>query len=329
MTQQLTLKSIAYQLPDRYVSSQEVDALYNAPLGYTEKNIGIKSRYYFDKETVLQGAAQATQKAVSAAGLTWSDIDCMVAASATKWQPIPCMAACIKKELGLNDLPFPCFDIDSTCLSFMVALDSFSWLVQAGKYKNVLIVSAEQPSGVLNWQQPKSACLFGDMAVAAVIGQSAQAKKVVFSSFSTHAKGADFARIKGGQLAELPTCYTPENKADYLFDMNGRSIYKTTAHVLPDIFARAFKETGLCWDDIAMVIPHQASPLAMTLMCKKLGIPLHKMMFTIQDYGNNVAASIPFAFAKAIEQGKIKRGDKVMLLGTSAGLSIGVMILEY
>ena len=98
MTQQLTLKSIAYQLPDRYVSSHEVDSLYKAPLGHTEKNIGIKSRYYFDKETVLHGAAQAAQKAVSAAGLTWSDIDCMVAASATKWQPIPCMSACIKKE---------------------------------------------------------------------------------------------------------------------------------------------------------------------------------------------------------------------------------------
>lgn len=325
----LHIASIAYELPDRYVLSNELDEKCQTPIGYTEEHIGIKSRYYFDKKTVLAGGAAAAQKAVEQAGLTWADIDCMVAAFATKWQPIPCMAACIKKELGLNDLSFPCFDIDSTCLSFMVALDSLSWLVQGGKYKNVLIVSAEQPSGVLNWQQPKSACLFGDMAVAAVIGQSAQAKKVLFSSFSTHAKGADFARIKGGQLAKLSTYYTPENKADYLFDMNGRSIYKATAQVLPDIFARAFKETGLCWDDIAMVIPHQASPLAMTLMCKKLGIPLEKMMFTIQDYGNNVAASIPFAFAKATEQGKIKRGDKVMLLGTSAGLSIGVMLLEY
>ena len=293
----LHIASIAYELPDRYVLSNELDEKCQTPIGYAEEHIGIKSRYYFDKKTVLAGGAAAAQKAVEQAGLTWADIDCMVAASATKWQPIPCMAACIKKELGLNDLSFPCFDIDSTCLSFMVALDSLSWLVQGGKYKNVLIVSAEQPSGVLNWQQPKSACLFGDMAVAAVIGQSAQAKKVLFSSFSTHAKG--------------------------------RTIYKATAQVLPDIFARAFKEPGLCWDDIAMVIPHQASPLAMTLMCKKLGIPLEKMMFTIQDYGNNVAASIPFAFAKATEQGKIKRGDKVMLLGTSAGLSIGVMLLEY
>ena len=112
MTQQLNIKSVVYHLPDRYVNSEEVDSLYNAPLGNTEENIGIKSRYYFDKETVLEGAAKAAQKAIIVAGLSWKDIDCLVAASATKWQPIPSMAACIKKELGLNDFSFPCYTID-------------------------------------------------------------------------------------------------------------------------------------------------------------------------------------------------------------------------
>ena len=325
----LQLQSIAYQLPDRYVPSSEIDEKYQTSTGYTEEHIGIKSRYYFDKETVLQGGAKAAQKAVEQAGLSWKDIDCLVAASATKWQPIPCMAACLKQELGLLDYAFPCFDIDSTCLSFMVAVDTLACGLENGKYKRVLVVSAEQPSGVINWNQPKSACLFGDMAVAAVLSAQDVKGKLLFSSFSTHSQGAEFARIKGGQLAQLPTSYTPQNRTDYLFDMNGRSIYKASAKVLPAIMENAFKQTGLTWADIAMVIPHQASPLAMTLMCKKLGIPLEKMMFTIQEYGNNVAASIPFAFAKAIEAGKIKRGDKVMLLGTSAGLSIGVMVLEY
>ncbi|MBR3603641.1 MAG: hypothetical protein IKL48_03000 [Elusimicrobiaceae bacterium] len=324
----LHIESIAYELPDRYILSNELDEKCQTPIGYTEEHIGIKSRYYFDKKTVLAGGAAAAQKAVEQAGLTWKDIDCMVAASATKWQPIPCMAACLKQELGVSDYTFPCFDIDSTCLSFMVAVDTLACGLESGKYKHVLVVSAEQPSGVINWNQPKSACLFGDMAVAAVLGRG-NADKPFFSCFSTHIQGADFARIKGGQLAQLPTLYTPQNHNDYLFDMNGRSIYKVSAKVLPGFIENAFKQTGLAWKDIAMVIPHQASPLAMTLMSKKLGIPLEKMMFTIQDYGNNVAAAIPFAFAKAIEQGKIKRGDKVMLLGTSAGLSIGMMILEY
>ena len=324
----LHIESIAYELPDRYVLSNELDEKCQTPIGYTEEHIGIKSRYYFDKKPVLAGGAVAAQKAVEQAGLTWADIDCMVAASATKWQPIPCMAACLKQELGVSDYTFPCFDIDSTCLSFMVAVDTLACGLESGKYKHVLVVSAEQPSGVINWNQPKSACLFGDMAVAAILGRGS-AEKPFFSCFSTHIQGADFARIKGGQLAQLPTSYTPQNHNDYLFDMNGRSIYKVSAKVLPGFIENAFKQTGLTWKDIAMVIPHQASPLAMTLMCKKLGIPLEKMMFTIQDYGNNVAASIPFAWAKAIEVGKVKRGDKVMLLGTSAGLSIGVMILEY
>lgn len=325
----LHIESIAYELPDRYVSSSEIDTRCQTPAGYTEKHIGIKSRYYFNKKTVLAAGAAAAQKAVEQAGLNWHDIDCLVAASTTKWQPIPCMAACLKKELDLLDYTFPCFDMDSTCLSFMAAMDTLACGLEIGKYKHVLVVSAEQPSSVLNWAQPQSACLFGDMSVAAVLSAQDEKGKLLFSSFSTHSQGAEFARIKGGQMAQLSTLYTPQNHNDYLFDMNGRSIYKVSAKVLPELIENAFKQTELTWKDITQVIPHQASPLAMTLMRKKLGIPSEKMMCTIQNYGNNVAASIPFAWAKAIEAGKVKRGDKVMLLGTSAGLSIGVMILEY
>lgn len=324
----LYIESLAYELPDRYVPSEEIDEKCQTPIGYTANHIGIKSRYYFDKRNVLEAGAAAIQKAVNQAGIDWKDIGCLVAASASKWQPIPCMAACLKRELGLSDYTFPCFDIESTCLSFMAAMDTLACGVENGKYKHILIVSAEQPSSVINWRQPKSACLFGDMAAAAVLGRRTE-EKPFFSSFSTYIQGADFAQIRGGLLARLSTLYTPQNHSDYLFDMNGRSIYKVTAKVLPGVIENAFKQTGLSWKDIKMVIPHQASPLAMTLMCKKLDIPLEKMMFTIQDYGNNVAASIPFALSKAIEAGKVKRGDKIMLVGTSAGLSIGVMILEY
>ncbi len=325
----LFIKSIAYQLPDRLVPSAEVDGFYQAESGHTEKYVGIRSRYYFDKMSVLQGGALAAQKALQQAGISWKEVDCLVAASATKWRPIPCMAASLKQELGLAQEDFPCFDIDSTCLGFMVALEHLACCVQSGKYKNILIVCAEKPSAVLNWQQPQSACLFGDMAAAVVLGPGEGNGEILFSSFTTYPQGAEFARIKGGLMGQLALEYTAQNHTDYLFDMNGRSIYKVSAKVLPDMMKDAFSQTGLDWQDIKMVVPHQASPLAMTLMCKKLGIPAEKMMRTIEEYGNNVSASIPFAFAKAVENGQIKRGDKVMLIGTSAGLSVGVMIVEY
>jgi len=326
----IKINSLGVYIPKNKVSSSELEKVHNLPAGWIEKHTGIKERPYYSLENMVQAGAWAAEDAIKNGGIKLEDIDCLISASASRFQPIPCTASLYKRELGAKQ-KMACFDVDSTCLSFVSALDNAACMINSGKYKNILIISSEQPSLGLNWDQKESAPLFGDLAVAAVIRktQGTEASQILFSAFDTFPEGLEFATVKGGTIGLPPWKYCENNKTDFLFNMNGRSIYKVAAKVLPQMVDEALSSAGIKMEDIAMVIPHQASMLSMKLMQSKLNIPQGKMMYIIQDYGNNVAASIPLALKIAIDEGKVKRGDKVMLLGTSAGLSVGVMILEY
>jgi len=326
----IKINSLGAYIPENKVSSSELEKAHNLPAGWIEKHTGIKERPYYTSESTVQAGAWAAADAIKNANINLEDIDCLISASAGKIQPIPCMASFYKRELGAKH-KMACFDVDSTCLSFVTALDNAACMINSGRYENVLIISSEQTSRFLNWEQKESAPLFGDLAVAAVISKSKEHEpsKILFYSFDTFPAGLEFATIKGGMLGLPVWKYCESNKEDYLFNMNGRRIYRVAAKVLPEMVNESLAATNIRMDEIKMVIPHQASMLSMKLMQSKLNIPEGKMMYIIRNYGNNVAASIPLALKIAVEEGRVQRGDKIMLLGTSAGLSVGVMILEY
>ena len=326
----IQIKSFGAYIPAHKVSSAELGEKHNLPAEWIEKHAGVEERPYFLTENIIQAGTQAARQAIKNAALELSDIDCLISASASKMRPIPCNASFYKRELNATH-SMMCFDIDSTCLSFVNALDVAACMIHSGKARHILIISSEQPSATLNWEQKESASLFGDCAVAAVVSQTPKggSSKIILSLFDTFSDGLPFATIEGGLLERPAWNYSENTHQKYLFDMNGRSIYKTATKTLPKMVQEALKRAGMSIQDIQMVIPHQASLLSMKLMQSKLGIAPGKMMYIIQHQGNNVAASIPLALKAAVDEGKVKRGDKIMLLGTSAGLSIGVMILEY
>lgn len=126
-----------------------------------------------------------------------------------------------------------------------------------------------------------------------------------------------------------PREYSEERKEDFLFDMNGRAIFKLSSKYMLDFIEKLLMHTGYSLNDINLIVPHQASGPAMKLIRKKLGVDEDRFMTIFEDYGNMISASIPFALFEAIKQKKVQRGDKILLLGTSAGLSIGGILLEY
>ncbi|MDR0762364.1 MAG: hypothetical protein LBF13_04875 [Campylobacteraceae bacterium] len=326
----IKINSLGAYIPKNKVSSLELENIHGLPLGWIEEHTGIKERPYYSSENMIQAGVWAAQDALKNANLHLEDMDCLLSASASKFQPIPCTASFYKRALGAKH-KMGCFDIDSTCLSFVTALDSAICMINSKRYKNILIISSEHASLALNWEQKESAPLFGDLAVAAVVSraQDTETSKVLSFGFDTFPEGLEFARVRGGTVGLSVKQYREDNKNDFLFDMNGKSIYKVAAKILTNMMEESLSCAGIGMKDIKMVIPHQASMLSMKLIQSKLNIPEEKMMYIIQNYGNNVAASIPLALKIAIDEGKVKRGDKIMLLGTSAGLSVGVMILEY
>ncbi|UKS29312.1 beta-ketoacyl-ACP synthase III [Paenibacillus sp. HWE-109] len=316
-------------LPKKVVTAQEMDLLLGVPAGWVEKKSNVLRRHFVEDESASQMGAFAALEALKQANLNFLDIDCLVCASGTMEQPIPSTASLIQRALGQEKSGVPCFDINATCLSFLTALDVMSYMVTSGRYHRILLVSTEIASLGLNWSNKESAALFGDGAAAVVIEASSEQEgsRILSSAMKTYSQGAHLSQIRGGGT-RLPALSTQEEAA-FLFEMDGPEIYKMASRLLPSFVASLLQEAGCAMKDIQVVIPHQGSAMAMRLISRKLRISEEQLMFITPTHGNTIAASIPMGLHEAIREGRITRGARLMLLGTSAGLSIGGMILDY
>lgn len=318
-------------LPKRLVTAAEIDQRIQAPSGWTMKKAGVAVRHFVLDETASQMGALAAREALQNAGLKLTDIDCIVAASGVGEQPIPCSASLLQEALGLADSGIPCFDINSTCLSFLVALDLVSYLITAGRYRHVLIVSAEIASVGLDWTDKESAALFGDGAAAVVVGPSApgEASRILGARLETYSRGAHLSEIRGGGNRVHPRVHSAETEREFLFSMDGTAIFKMASRLMPDFFGALLEPIGCTVRDMKVVIPHQASAMAMRLLQRKIGVTDAQMVNIVENHGNTIAASIPMGLHEAIQTGRLKRGERALLVGTSAGLSLGGLVLDY
>lgn len=317
-------------LPAQVVTSAELEKKLDIPAGWVERVTGVGSRRYANGETVTQMATAAAQQALEMANMQPSDLDAIIGASASIRQAIPCTAAFVQRELGAPDGKSACFDINATCLGFVFALQTAGQLVSAGVYRNVLIFSSELATFSRNPKQWESAVLFGDGAAAAVITLAGPGETscIHHSRFSTYSSGADLTQFVGGGTLHHPNDpnTTPEMN---MFDMDGPGVFKKAARLLPPFLKEFSEQSGWNNDEYDQIIPHQASGHGLKLLTSHFGFQSDKVFVHIQERGNCIAASIPIALTEAVEAGRIKRGNKVLLLGTGAGLSIGALALTY
>lgn len=317
-------------VPSKKLYASEIDRLLQVPSGWTEQKSGVFMRSFAEHETASKMAALAAIEAIRAAGISKEEIDCIVSVSGTMEQPIPSNASLVQMQLGLSHSKIPCFDINSTCLSFVTGFDTMSYLVHGGRYNHVLLVSSEIASVGLDWEAKESAILFGDGAAAAILTRTPEneSSSILAGHMETFSEGAHFTEIRGGGTKLHPND-SKAKKSDFLFDMNGKAIFKLSSKNIHAFMETLLREAQCTLDDIDLVVPHQASGMAMRILRNKLGIEEAKFMNILRTHGNTIAASIPMALHEAIGQNRIQRGSKVLLLGTSAGLSIGGMVFEY
>lgn len=279
------------------------------------------------EETQLDMCVKAAKKALTNAKITINEIDCIVSASAVMMQPIPCNAALIHEKIALGT-DIPAMDINTTCTSFVTALDTMSYLIEANRYKNVLIVSGDIPSGGLNENQTESYSLFSDGASAFIISKSENKDQGIIASIvKTYSEGAHATEFRGGGTLFPPSKYSEETKYEYTFDMQGKTVLTLCMKKLPKLFKEFEKETGIKVEELDYVIPHQASR-ALPFMMKILRLGNINYVNKVAEVGNMVSASIPYVLCEMLEKKELKTGDKVMLCGTAAGLTCNILVLS-
>lgn len=317
-----------HALPQRAVHSSELDAGLQLPIGTVQQTGGVTVRYVAGTaETAASMAAQAANAAVTAAGLCWDDIDCLVSASGTMDQAMPSNAALIHYQLGLTR-PIPAFDINASCLGFLMALDTLSWALNGGQYRRILVVASDIASCGLDWQELTTAAIFGDGAAAAVISSEGPSR-ILASAFQTFSEGAHFCEIPAGGSRFHPTRTELDFGPLAQFRMDGKGVFRLAAKHMPPFVEALLQKAGISAAEIDWIVPHQASHLAISHIRERLGFAPERVINIFADYGNQVAASLPTALDIAVRDGRIQRGHKVLMLGTGAGLSIGGLVLEF
>ena len=277
-------------------------------------------------ESQISLAVSACEKALKNANITINDIDCIVSASAVGIQPIPCTAALIHEKIA-KGTSIPALDINTTCTSFITALDTMSYLVEAGRYERVLIVSCDVASIALNPKQKESFQLFSDGAAAFVIEKTEKEIGIIDAIQKTWSEGAHSTEIRGGLSNFHPKNYSEMTKEEYMFDMNGKTVLSLSISKIPELMKNFLKNNGMKVSDIDMTVPHQAS-VAMPLVMQKLGIEKDKFLDEVKEFGNMVSASVPITLVHGLENGRIKSGNTILLIGTAAGLTTNMMLIK-
>ena len=300
---------------------------YGVELPRNTVDFGGQTRYRISgEEKQISLAVSACEKALENANITVNDIDCIVSASAVGIQPIPCMAALIHEKIA-KGTSIPALDINTTCTSFMTALDTMSYLLEAGRYKRILIFSCDVASRALNPKQKESFQLFSDGAVAFIIEKTDKEIGVIDAMQKTWSEGAHSTEIRGGLSNLHPENYTEETKEEFMFDMNGKTVLSLSMKKIPEMMKEFLENNDMKISDIDMVVPHQAS-VAMPIVIEKLGVTEDRFINEVKEFGNMVSASVPLALAHGLENRKIKNGDTILLIGTAAGLTTNLLLIR-
>jgi 3-oxoacyl-[acyl-carrier-protein] synthase-3 len=324
------IAGIGKALPSRVVTSAELEQRLRLEPGWIERKTGVRERRHATGESASQLGADAARAALSHAGATLADVDLVVCAAASSEQTIPCTAVLVQKQLGPGADGIPCFDVDATCLSFVYGIDVAAALVQSGAYRGVLVVSPEIGSPAIDWSEEESCVLLGDGAAAVLVTPSApgETSAMAFARFQTWSEGAALAELRGCGSRYPPNVPTTTPEMN-LFHMQGPRIFKFAQRATAPFVRDYLRAVGWEAAEVGTVAAHQASLFALRSTARACGFTDDQVLENIQDHGNCVAASIPMVLHDGVRSGRVRRGDRVLLAGTAAGLSVGALALTY
>jgi 3-oxoacyl-[acyl-carrier-protein] synthase-3 len=306
-------------LPKRQVTNDELAATVDTSDEWIVERTGIRNRYIAsDGETTGTLAIEAARRALDHAGLDARELDLIVLATATPDQTFPSTATKVQAALGINDCI--AFDVHAVCTGFLYALSVADSMLRSGSASKALVIGAETFSRILDWEDRATCVLFGDGAGALVL--SAEETESGILSTRLHADGRhnDLLFVDGG-----PSTTGTVGK----LRMKGREVFRHAVVNLAEVLNEVLEGAGLTAADVDWVVPHQANARILDATAKKLGLPPEKVVVTVDRHANTSAASVPLAFDTAVKDGRIKRGDLVVLEAMGGGFTWGAAALRY
>ena len=319
MTVRSVVAGVGSALPKRRVTNDELAGTVDTTDEWIVERTGIRSRYIAsDGETTGSLALDAARSALESAGVDARDIDLIVLATATPDQTFPSTATKVQAALGIDDCI--AFDVHAVCTGFLYALTVADTMLRAGNARKALVIGAETFSRILDWEDRATCVLFGDGAGALVLTAEDGDRGILATKLHADGRHNDLLFVDGG-----PSTTGTVGK----LRMKGREVFRHAVINLAAVMNEVLEGAGLAAADVDWVVPHQANARILDATAKKLGLAPEKVVVTVDRHANTSAASVPLAFDAAIRDGRIKRGDVVVLEAMGGGFTWGAAALRY
>lgn len=319
MSRRSIVMGVGSALPERQVTNDELARMVDTSDEWIVERTGIKNRYIAsDGETTSTLATKAAQRALESAGIDATEIGLIVLATATPDQTFPSTATKVQAALGINDCI--AFDVHAVCTGFLYALSVADSMLRSGSAAKALVIGAETFSRILDWEDRATCVLFGDGAGALVLSAEETDGGILATKLHADGRHNDLLFVDGG-----PSTTGTVGK----LRMKGREVFRHAVVNLAQVLNEVLADAGLSPSDVNWVVPHQANARILDATAKKLGLPPEKVVVTVDRHANTSAASVPLAFDTAVKDGRIKRGDIVVLEAMGGGFTWGAAALRY
>ncbi len=310
-------------LPPAILSNDDLSTFMETSDEWIRTRTGIENRRISHVET-SDLATVAAQHALACAGIEAKDLDIIIVATCSADSVIPNIASKVQQNLGVAGSA--AFDLNAACTGFVYGLEMATRLIQAGNYKHALVIGAEHLSFFIDWSKRDTAVLFGDGAGAAVLSRTEQKVGLQEASLGCDSKGRDILSVP-----KFGTCmdrFAADN-GHFDFNFEGREIFKRAVKGMGTAAKTVLGRAQMDTQDIDILIPHQANIRIIQTLAELAGLKQEQVFVNIQNYGNTSAATVPIAICEALEQGRVKPGDNILLAGFGAGLTWGAGVLKW
>lgn len=300
-----------HYVPDKIVTNADLEKIVDTNDEWIRTRTGIEERRIAeDTMDTSDMAYEAAIRAMEAANITGADIDLILVATVTPDTPFPTVSCMLQDRLGATKAA--AMDLSAACAGFMYGVVTAKQFIDTAVYKNILVIGAEKLSKITDWTDRNTCVLFGDGAGAVIVGEVSDDKGIL--SFELGADGSGGKHLYQGK--------------DFI-SMNGREVFKFAVRQMPESSLHVVEKAGYAKEDVDYLIPHQANIRIMEAARNKLGIPVEKMATSVKRFGNTSSASIPIALSEAVQNGDVKDGNLIVLVGFGGGLTWGAIAMKW
>jgi len=327
LTQGTGILGLGSALPEKVLTNFDLEKMVDTSDEWIIKRTGISERRILDRETpayVL--GVEAAKKAIDDAGLKPEEIDLIIVTTSCPDYLSPSISCIIQKEIKADNSA--AFDLNAACSGFIYGITTAQQFIASGYYKNVLVVACEGLSKIVDWEDRNTCILFGDGAGAVVLGPVEKEYGILNTEL-----GADGSI---GHFITIPCCHlSDEDKEKRLHEnkmvlwMDGTEVFKFAVNIMAQAVEKVLEKCYLTMDDVKLIVPHQANIRIIDGAAKKMGIPFEKVYSNVHKYGNISSASIPVALDEAWKNGKISKGDNIVLVGFGGGLTWASALVKW